>query len=197
MAPPRNIDPTGLYHVMSRGNFKQPIFLDDDHFSKYIELVDRVAKRRRWIVLDWCLIPNHYHLLIQLQDGGLSDGMRELNGCFSRWSNSQTARTGTGHLFKNRPALVDVIRDGHLWEVIGYIPMNPVKAGLARTPAGWPWSGYRGTVGLEHPYRFHQPNELLRHFGSDRVEALARYDALIRGRLVREGRAPWSDHVAV
>jgi putative transposase len=182
---------------MSRGNFRQEIFLAEDHFAKYIELVDRVAIRRRWIVLDWCLIPNHYHLLIRLQDGGLSDGMRELNGCFSRWSNLETGRTGTGHLIKNRFKSVDVVREGHLWEVLSYIPLNPVRAGLVESPDEWPWGGYRGTIGLEHPYRFHQPNELLRLFAKDRAHAVALYQALIRERLVRDGQAMWSDHVAV
>ncbi|MFL5928599.1 MAG: transposase [Gaiellaceae bacterium] len=196
MAPPRDIDPTGLYHVMSRGNFKQVIFLDDDHFVKYLQLVDRVSIRQRWIVLDWCLIPNHYHLLIQLQDGGLSDGMRELNGCFSRWSNRQTGRTGTGHLIKNRPRMVDVIREGHLWELLSYIPLNPVRRGLVDEPSEWPWSGYRATLGLEHPYRFHQPGQLLRLFGNDRRQALARYETLVRDSRDRDGQPLWSDQVA-
>jgi REP-associated tyrosine transposase len=194
MAPPRVIDPTGLYHVMSRGNYRQTMFFDDDHFAKYVDLAGRVAVRRGWIVLDWCLIPNHYHLLIQLTDGGLSDGMRELNGCFSRWSNRRTGRTGTGHLVRNRFGCVDVVREGHLWEVVTYIPLNPVRAGLVEDPAKWRWNGYRATIGLEHPYRFHQPNELLRLFAKNRIEALVRYRSLVDDRLA-EDQAFWSDEV--
>jgi len=196
VAPPRIIDPTGLYHVMSRGNYKQTMFHDDSHFEKYVELLDRVADRRRWLVLDWCLIPNHYHLLIQLQDDGLSDGMRELNGCFSRWSNRETGRTGTGHLVKNRPKFVDVVRDGHLWELLSYLPLNPVRAGLSGTPADWRWSGYRATIGLEHPRRFHEPNELLRLFSRDKARAIMLYQALVRESLVHDGQPNWSDQVA-
>ena len=196
VAPPREIDPTGLYHVMSRGNFKQTIFPDDDHFAKYVQLVDRVTIRRRWIVLDWCLIPNHYHLLIQLQAYGLSAGMRELNGCFSRWSNRRTGRTGTGHLIKNRPLMLNVLREGHLREILSYIPLNPVRANLVDGASDWPWSGDRATLGLEHPYRFHQPRQLLRLFGNDRAQALARYEALIRDGRARDGQASWSDQVA-
>ena len=87
MAPLREIDPAGIYHVMSRGNFRQPIHFDEAHYAKKVRLLARVAKHRRWIVLDWCLITNHHHFVIQLTEGGLSEGMRELNGCFSRWSN--------------------------------------------------------------------------------------------------------------
>jgi REP element-mobilizing transposase RayT len=195
MAPLRNIDPTGLYHVMSRGNYRQPIFLDEGHYEKYLELTDRVANRWHWIVLDWCLIPNHYHLLVQLTNDGLSDGMRELNGCFSRWSNLQTGRTGTGHLVKNRPVVVDVIREGHLWELLSYIPLNPVRAGLVDEPEEWPWSGYGATVGLRHPRRFHKPNELLRMFARDRATAIGRYKAFVQESRGRDGRSEWSDQV--
>lgn len=185
MAPLREVDPTGLYHVMSRGNFRDRIFLDVDHFRRYIRLLQRVSDRRAWRVLDWCLIPNHYHLLVQLTDGGLSDGMRELNGCFSRWSNLQTGRTGTGHVVKNRFTSVEVTDDGHLFEVLRYIPNNPVRAGLVSLPGDWPWCGYRATNGLENPYSFHQPAELLRYFSPRRTTALERYL-----KFVREGRVP-------
>jgi len=195
MAPLRNIDPTGLYHVMSRGNYREAIYLDARHYEKYLELADRVAQRQHWIVLDWCLIRNHYHLLVQLTNGGLSDGMRELNGCFSRWSNLQTGRTGTGHFVKNRPVLVDVIREGHLWELLGYIPLNPVRAGLVDEPEEWPWSGYGATIGRTHPRRFHTPSHLLRMFARDRATAIERYTDFVRESRVREGRPTWSDQV--
>ena len=160
---------------MSRGNFRAKIFLNTDHYAEYIRLLTRVAKRRKWCVLDWCLIPNHYHLLIQLTEDGLSDGMRELNGCFSRWSNLKTGRTGTGHVVKNRFGLVEVSTEGHLFEVMRYIPNNPVKAGLVSWPEDWAWSGYRATVGIDDPYPFHRPTELLRYFGSSRQAALRFY----------------------
>jgi REP element-mobilizing transposase RayT len=194
MAPLRIVDPTGLYHVFSRGNYKGTIFLDRHHYTKYLALLERVARRRRWLVLDWCLMPNHFHLLIQLEAGGLSDGMRELNGCFSRWSNRQTGRTGSGHLVKNRFGCVDVIREGHLWELLSYIPLNPVRARLVQRPEEWPWSGYRATIGLEHPRGFHQPARLLRFFSDDRGEAICRYVAHVEEARVRKGREGGSDH---
>jgi REP element-mobilizing transposase RayT len=175
IAPLRVIDPNGLYHVMSRGNFRATIFLDEHHFAKYLALLTRVAKRQDWWVLDWCLIPNHYHLLIQLTDGGLSAGMRELNGCFSRWSNLQTGRTRTGHVLRNRFGCVEVADEGHLFEVMRYIPNNPVRANLVQQPEDWPWSGYRATVGIEYPFPFHRPAELLSYFGPTGAEALRRY----------------------
>jgi REP element-mobilizing transposase RayT len=195
MAPLRIIDPTGLYHVMSRGNFRDTIFLDDDHFAKYIRLLSRVSGRRSWRVIDYCLIPNHYHLLVQLTDDGLSAGMRELNGCFSRWSNLQTGRTGTGHVLKNRFASIEVTDEGHLYEVLRYIPNNPVRAGLVLSPEDWMWSGYRATVGIDPPLSFHHPDELLSYFGSDRSEALKRYRRFVHEGLAQPRPVRWSDQL--
>lgn len=194
MAPPREVDPVGIYHVMSRGNFRQPIHLDEAHYAKKTRLLARVARRRRWIVLDWCLITNHHHLVIQLTEGGLSEGMRELNGCFSRWSNIETGRTNTGHLVKNRFRSVSVDEEGHFWELTRYIPINPVAHGEAKTIEEWPWSGYRANIGLEHPYPFHQPAELLRYFGADPASAVERYRAFVHEGLIRGGHVTGSDH---
>src|SRR5258708_40234546 len=119
---------------MSRGNFRDTIFLDADHYAKYVRLLGRVAGRRSWRVLDWCFMPNHYHLVVQLTDGGLSDGMRELNGCFSRWSNSRTGRTGTGHLWKNRFRSLDIALERHFWAVFRYVPIIPVAGHLTPLP---------------------------------------------------------------
>jgi REP-associated tyrosine transposase len=195
VAPPRLVDPHGLYHAFTRGNFRQIAFHDDEHYAKYLWLLARVSVRRRWTILDWCLMPNHYHLIVQLNGEGLSDGMRELNGCFSRWSNARMGRTGTGHLWQNRYEAADVITEGHLWEVFRYVPNNPVKGGLVQHPEDWPWSGYRATVGLEHPYVFHQPSELLRYFAVSPEVALRRYKRFVHEGLVRTGHAQWSDQI--
>jgi putative transposase len=193
VAPLRDADPTGLYHVMSRGNFRQRVFLDEDHYVRGVHYVDQASHRYGWVVLDWCFMPNHYHLVIQLTDGGLSDGMRELNGCFSRWSNSRTGRTGTGHLWKNRFRSLDVKREAHFWAVTRYVPINPVAGDLTPVPDDWPWSGFRATMGIDFPYRFHQPNELLRYFAAEPDVARERYRAHIREGLLLGGHGPWSE----
>lgn len=180
---------------MSRGNFRQPIFFDEDHYAKYLRLLTRVTRRRHWTILDWCLLPNHYHLLIQLTEGGLSEGMRELNGCYARWSNLRTKRTGTGHLVKNRFEAKPVVTERHFWATVRYIPLNPVRADLVKRPEDWPWSGYRATIGLEYPMAFHRPDELLRYFSPDPKIAVERYIRFVREGQVPNGHVPWSDHV--
>jgi putative transposase len=183
-----------MYHVMSRGNFRQTIFPDERHITRYLLLLGRVSLRRRWVIVDWCVMPNHYHLVIQLTDDGLSDGMRELNGCYSRWSNAIHQLTGTGHLVRNRFRSRLVENDPYLWSLMRYIPLNPVRAGLVRHPQDWRWSSYRATVGREHPHPFHRPSETLRYFHSDPAIAIELYQRHLRPGPVHEEHDLWSDH---
>jgi putative transposase len=179
---------------MSRGNYRQAIFPDDDHSARYLFLVDRVTARRKWIVLDWCLMPNHYHLLIQLTEDGLSDGMRELNGCYSRWSNAARELTGTGHLVRNRFTCRHVVTDSHLLSVTRYLALNPVAADLVSTPDAWQMSGYRALAGIAHPLRFHRSAELLKYLDSDPQRAGQAYQQLVCRSPVPIVLDPWSDH---
>ncbi|MGN6798713.1 MAG: transposase, partial [Gaiellaceae bacterium] len=193
MAPPRIIDPQGLYHVMSRGNFRQTIFPDEDHAERYLFLLARVVLRRKWIVVDWCLMPNHYHLVIQLTDGGLSDGMRELNGCYSKWSNVRSELTGTGHLVRNRFKSVLIDGDDHLLRLLQYVPNNPVKAKLTGAAENWKWSGYRATAGLEHPRVFHRPSSALAYFDAHPGRAQDLYVRHVTLGVDSRGPVSWSD----
>ena len=83
--------------------------------------------------------------------------------------------------------------ESHFWELMRYVPINPVAHGEAKTIEEWPWSGYRANIGLEHPYLFHQPAELLRYFDADPGTAVDRYRAFVHEGLVRGGHVPWSD----
>jgi REP element-mobilizing transposase RayT len=193
VAPLRDVDPFGLYHVMSRGNFRQRVFRDEEHYLRGLHYLDQASRRYAWIVLDWVFMPNHYHLVVQLTNGGLSAGMRELNGCFSRWSNSRTGRTGTGHLWQNRFRALDIAAERHFWAVFRYLPINPVAGDLTPLPDEWRWSGFRATMGIDFPYRFHQPAELLRYFAAEPEVARERYRAHVDEGLLLGGHATWSD----
>jgi REP element-mobilizing transposase RayT len=177
---------------MSRGNYRGTIFPDEDHAERYLFLLNRVTLRQKWLVVDWCLMPNHYHLVIQLTDGGLSEGMRELNGCYSRWSNAQARLTGTGHLVRNRFKSPLVDDDQYLLEVLRYVPNNPVKARLTVNPEDWTWSGFRAAVGLEHPRAFHRPSLALAYFHRDPEQARAVYRRHVADTDL-DGPVPWSD----
>ena len=194
MAQQRIVAPEGTYHVMSRGNYRSVIFPDSEHAQRWLQLLTRVAAKRRWTVIDWCLMPNHFHLLVKLADGGLSIGMQELNGCYSRWSNAIHDRTGTGHLVRNRFKSLPVTDDQYLLQLLRYLPRNPIAAQLTVSLEAWPWSGYRAIAGLEHPQPFHRPAEALCLFSHSPAEAQRRYMIHVATNQVQSGPDPWSDH---
>jgi putative transposase len=194
VAQRRETDPEGTYHVMSRGNYRQVIFPDVDHINRWLHLVGRVTAKRRWIVADWCVMPNHFHVLVRLTDGGLSEGMQELNGCYSRWSNAVRGMTGTGHLVRNRFRSRPVSHDPYFLQLLRYLAWNPAAANLVRSPEEWPWSGHRALAGLEHPRPFHRPTAVLQLFSEDPTEAHQRYREHVATSHAPEEPDPWSDH---
>lgn len=137
--------PGGLYHVTARGNGRQPLFTDDTDHRRFLSVLGAVVIRYRLLCHAYCLMGNHYHLLLETPDANLSRAMRQLNGVYSQRFNRRHGRTG--HLLGGRFHAVVVHRDAHLREVSRYIVLNPVRAGLFDDPAAWRWSSYLATVG--------------------------------------------------
>jgi REP element-mobilizing transposase RayT len=144
---PRLQLPGGIYHVMSRGNRKAPIFDDDDDRRRFLDVVADAAVRYDVGCYAYCLMGNHYHLLVTTRLGNLSRAMKHVNGVFTQASNRRHRRTG--HLFEGRFHSLIVENEGYLRDVVRYVVLNPVRAGLVDHPAAWPWSSHRGTAGLE------------------------------------------------
>lgn len=142
----------GLHHVMSRGNGRAAIFLDELDYVALLRRLAKVVERFGWLCHGFCLMPNHYHLLIETPEPNRGAGMQVLNLSYARWFNWRNRRVG--HVFQGPYTTVHVTRDAHLMELCRYLAMNPVRAGLAADPADWPWSSYRATAGLERvpPY---------------------------------------------
>jgi putative transposase len=177
-----------MYHVASRGNDRQPIYNDDADRRAFLVELARVVRRYRWLVLAHCLMTNHYHLVLRLPDGGLSDGMRELNGGYSRLTNLRHGRSD--HLFRNRFFATELENDTHLLEACRYAVLNPVRAGICALPEEWEWSSYRSCAGIEFAPAITATNELLCLFGPSPDEARRRYVAFVRA-----GAGPVSDTV--
>ena len=141
---PRSFVSGGLYHVFNRGNWKQAIFLSDGDRALFLELVRKAASRREWAIHGYCLMENHYHLVVETPQPDLSAGMQRIN---SEYAQSFNRGYGfVGHLFQGRFQAVRVDSDGHLLELNRYLALNPVRAGLCVAPALWPWSGYSEIV---------------------------------------------------
>ncbi|TNE58431.1 MAG: transposase [Alphaproteobacteria bacterium] len=129
------------YHVMARGNRGAEIFFDRQDSIRFLDLLGEIAAEEDWTPLAWCLMPNHYHLLVRTNRPTLSHGMQRLNGRYAAYA-SRTHDLG-GHLLQGRYKAILVDRDTYLKELVRYIALNPVRAGLAQRPEQWIWGSYR------------------------------------------------------
>ncbi len=152
MARPLRIEyPGAVYHVTSRGNEKKAIYRDDHDRDTFLNTLSHVVKRYNWLCHAYCLMDNHYHLLIETPDGNLSVGMRQLNGVYTQLFNHRHRRIG--HLFQGRYKAILIQKDTHLLEVCRYVVLNPVRAGKVERPQDWQWSSYHAMSGQKksHP----------------------------------------------
>ncbi len=136
----------GVYHVTSRGIRKLPIFHDDRDREYFLKLLADVAQRYGWIVHAYCLMGNHYHLVVETPHANISKGMERLNGIYARRFNWRHGFSG--HVFEARFHHVLVTSDAHLVNLSGYVVANPARAGFVRHPRQWRWSSYRATLAL-------------------------------------------------
>jgi REP element-mobilizing transposase RayT len=173
MYQPRVEVPGGYYHVGTRGNSKTAIFLDDVDREMFLRQVGRAAQRHRWSVHSYCLMTNHYHLVLQLADGGLSRGMCELNSGYALSFNARHGRSN--HVFGRRFWDERFETDAHYFAACRYVVLNPVRAGLVDEPGAWPWSSYRATTGIDFGPSFLAAAELLARFGPTPARARAAY----------------------
>jgi putative transposase len=169
---PRNENP-GFHHVVTRGNNKRSIYLEDLDRTLFCLTVERVRKRYDWDVLAYVLMGNHYHLLLRIGERGLSDGMHDLNHCYAITFNARHGRIN--HLFGKRFWNRELTTDASLQAAARYIVWNPRRAGLVTDLAAYPWSSYRATMGLEFPHITLERDTLLRFFGSTPTESVAAY----------------------
>lgn len=179
MARPFRIQaPDLLYHVGSRGVDRQPIFgripFDREHF---LGLLAETVRRHRWNLHAYCLMGNHFHLVLDTPNANLSAGMQYLKGSHALWFNRFKPREGT--LFERRFWYRIARSDAYAVELARYVVLNPVRAGLAPFPEDWPWSSYAATAGLERPPAFLLPTHVLNTFGGG-IDARARFVAFVR-----------------
>ena len=131
---------------MTRGNNKRTIYLDDRDREFFCQTVTRVAKKYGWTILAYCLMENHYHLLISVGEQGLAGGMCELNSGYACTFNARHGRVN--HLFGKRYWNRRIKTDASLWNVVRYIVQNPRAAGVSTSLEGYRWTSYAATIGL-------------------------------------------------
>jgi REP-associated tyrosine transposase len=173
---PRPKSPGAFYHVTSRGNRGEPIFEDPRECRRFIGILSETVDRFRWRCFAYCLMTNHYHLVVMTPEPNISAGMHHLNGVYARWFNWRHEHEG--HVFQRRFHVAIIESDWHLLEACRYIVMNPVRAGLVRRPSDWPWSSYRTTAGVTRDTPI-AVDELLKFFGRRRATARRAFRAFV------------------
>ena len=179
MSRPLRIEYAGaVYHVTSRGNEKKPVFRDDHDREVFLNTLQHVNKRYNWICHAYCLMTNHYHLLIETPEGNLSLGMRQLNGVYTQLFNKYHGRNG--HLFQGRYKAILIQKDSHLLEVCRYVVLNPVRAGMVDGPENWHWSSYLATAGKAKPHPCLTADWVLGQFSGKRGKAESEYRQFVQ-----------------
>jgi putative transposase len=179
MARPLRIEyAEAVYHVTSRGNARKSIFRDDKDRGMLINILEEVNDRYHWLCHAYCLMSNHYHLVIETPDGNLSKGMRHLNGVYTMRFNRHHG--SVGHVFQGRYKAILVQKESHLLEVCRYVVLNPVRAEVVEVPERWRWSSYRATAGMEKAHACLSTDWVLGQFGSKKRIAEKRYRAFVK-----------------
>jgi REP element-mobilizing transposase RayT len=188
MARPLRLEFRGaLYHVTSRGDGLETIYLDEEDRKIQLAVLADVVKRFNWAIHAWCQMGNHYHLLVETPEANLAQGMRQFNGVYTQRFNRRHSRVG--HVFQGRYKAIIVQKDSYLLELARYIVLNPVRAGMVRSAKDWPWSSYRATAGLAESPPWFETEWLLSNFSTRKRQAKERYKIF-----VAEGRnqpSPW------
>ncbi len=188
MARPLRLEFAGaLYHITSRGDRREDIYEDDRDRKQFLSILGEVCKRYNWICHAYCLMSNHYHLLIETPDGNLSKGMRQLNGVYTQYFNRQHSRVG--HVFQGRYKAILVDKSSYLLELARYIVLNPVRASMVRFAEDWPWSSYRATAGEQGCPDWLRVDWLLAAFGRKKVKAIEAYRQFVSDG--KNGSSPW------
>lgn len=146
MARPLRLEFAGaLYHLTSRGDHREKIYFDDQDRRTFLDLLGKEILQQHWVCYGYCLMDNHYHVLVETPEPNLVRGMRRLNGVYTQSFNRRHGRVG--HVFQGRYKAILVDKENYLLELCRYIVLNPVRAKVVTTAGKWPWSSYRATAG--------------------------------------------------
>lgn len=181
--------PGAVYHITSRGNNKSRIFYADDDRTRFLDVLANVIKKYNWICHSYCLMSNHYHLLIETQEANLSQGMRQLNSVYTMRVNKKHNKVG--HLFQGRFKGVIVDRKKYLLELCRYIVLNPIRAKMVARPEDYYWSSHRATINDNQRPKFLTTEWVLSQFGKRYDTARKKYIDFVYAGI--NCANPWND----
>jgi len=166
---------------MSRGNARQRVFLRPDDYRYFLRRLDLTASRFSVRCLAYCLMPNHFHLLLQPADLPLSRMMQQLNSSYGTRFNIRHQRVG--HVFQGRFKALIVDNGAYLHRVLRYIALNPVASGVVNDPAEWQWSSFRATARLARAIACLAVRDVWKSFDADERVGRAHYVQYVRAAL--------------
>jgi REP-associated tyrosine transposase len=188
MARPLRIEFVGgLYHITARGNAREDIYVNDEDREMFLNLLDKACERYDWYCHAYCLMSNHYHLLIETGTPNLSKGMKYINGSYTQSYNRKHRRVG--HVFQGRYKAIIVEKDSYLLELARYIVLNPVRARMIRTAKQWQWSSYRATAGYKDVPSYLTTDWLLSCFAVKKKLSQERYRKFVQAG--KNQPSPW------
>lgn len=167
MARPLRIEfPNAFYHVTSRGNERKPVFWNTGDRERFLSYLESAHYRYGAILHVYCLMDNHYHLLLETPRGNLSQILHHINGAYTTYFNVKHVRSG--HLFQGRFKAILVEEDAYSEELSRYVHLNPVRAGLVKNPSQYRWSSYRYYIGGQREPEWLTTALILGYFGHGR-----------------------------
>ena len=190
MARPLRLEFAGAcYHVTARGDRQEPIFEDDTDYFTFIDLLAKEVVQQGWLLYAFCLMGNHYHLLVETPEPNLVKGMRRLNGVYTQAFNRRHGRVG--HVLQGRYKSILVDKDSYLLELCRYVVLNPVRAKMVASVERWPWSSYPATAGKMPCPPWLAGGKVLDLFGESRLTAAKAYMRFVAAGSKQP--SPWSD----
>ncbi len=179
MSRPLRIEyPEAVYHLTSRGNARSNIYVTDTDRTEFLKILSQTCEHFNWHAYAWCLMGNHYHLVIETAEANLSRGMRHLNGVYTQTFNRTHKRVG--HLFQGRYKAILVEKESYLLEVVRYVLLNPVRANMTKTADQYPWSSYRAMIDKSATPDWLDKEWILGHYGKRLSTAQKNFITFVR-----------------
>jgi REP element-mobilizing transposase RayT len=195
MSRPLRIEyPGAFYHVTSRGNEQKDVFKSQKDREKFLSYLESATVRYGAVIHAYCLMGNHYHLLLETPSGNLAQIMRHINGAYTTYFNVRRKRAG--HLFQGRYKAILVEADAYGTELSRYIHLNPIRAGIVAKPEEYKWSSYHYYIGQSDAPGWLTTDVILGYFDGRVPDATSSYRRFVEDMLKREYESPLNATVA-
>lgn len=186
--------PDAYYHVTARGNERKEIFKSEKDREKFLSYLESAVKRYGAVIHVWCLMSNHYHLLVETPLGNLSQIMQHINGAYTNYFN--TKRKRSGHLFQGRYKGILVEADEYALELSRYIHLNPVRIDIVSEPGDYKWSSFQEYAGEKKTPDWLTTEFILGYFDKSEPAAQKKYSRFVEEMTGKEHESPLQQIVA-